>query len=88
MTAGIPALILQVTLLSLIVLLFKRLRSLVDGRFIDPLYIAVIAILVASFIHSHIANRGVPLMLWPIVGAGVGLTMALSRSESPTGKEG
>lgn len=87
-TAGIPALIWQVALLSLVVLLLKRLRNLVDGSFIDPLYIAVIAILVASFIHSHIANRGVPLVLWPIVGAGVSLAMTLAKSTSPTEQEG
>ncbi|UPK65821.1 hypothetical protein MYP14_11125 [Rhodococcus pyridinivorans] len=87
-TAGIPTLAWQIIMLATVVVAINRLRSLIDGKFIDPVFAAVITLLIASFIHSHIANRGVPLVLWPVVGACIALSMVLSRTESSTEQKG
>ncbi|APE10542.1 hypothetical protein BO226_16145 [Rhodococcus sp. 2G] len=78
----------QIIMLATVVVAINRLRSLIDGKFIDPVFAAVITLLIASFIHSHIANRGVPLVLWPVVGACIALSMVLSRTESSTEQKG
>ncbi|WP_349536326.1 O-antigen ligase family protein [Rhodococcus rhodochrous] len=87
-TAGIPTLLWQIVLLATVVVVMKRLCSSVNGRFVDPLFAAVITLLIASFIHSHIANRGVPLVLWPVVGACIALAMVSSKKEASTGEKG
>lgn len=46
---------------------------------VEPILIFYIGLILASFIHSHLSNRGVPLALWSTVGAVLALA-ELSRS--------
>ncbi len=49
-----------------------------------PFVVFFLGLLVVSFIHSHLTNRGVPLVLWFVVGIAVAMVEATKRSAPAT----
>lgn len=78
MMAGLVGLLLQAFLLLTVWSSILRPARPALGRALLPISTLVTVLVIASFIHPHLTNRGVPLALWAICGA-----IAATRSFEP-----
>lgn len=76
---GFVVLALQLALLFATFRYLKRAAKCSSARAMGTLLMFYLGILVVSFIHSHLTNRGVPLVLWFAVGIAVAMTEAPER---------
>jgi len=76
---GLVVLALQLALLFATFRYLKRAAVRSSARAMGTFLIFYLGILVVSFIHSHLTNRGVPLVLWFAVGIAVAMTEATER---------
>lgn len=81
-TGGWALLVAEAVLLFLLVTAMVR-ASRPGAKWVRPILWSVISLIVISTIHSHFSNRGVPLALWPVVGAV--LSMLLVTRMRPAG---
>ncbi|MCZ4278360.1 O-antigen ligase family protein [Rhodococcoides yunnanense] len=79
-SSGLPALVLQFILLLCVYLLIRRVGMSEGLIRTGPIQVAFVGLVIISTIHSHFANRGVPLILWPIVGGLIALSTISSGS--------
>lgn len=68
-SSGVIVLAVQVVLLFAVWRLFIRSRDVLGPRILWPIMTMYVGLIVISTIHSHFSNRGVPLLLWPLIGA-------------------
>lgn len=74
-SGGILLLACQIALLVGAVYWLSRGSAATNG-WTTPILWAFIGIVIISFVHSHFANRGVPLALWPMVGGAIAVCIA------------
>ncbi|WFR73548.1 O-antigen ligase family protein [Prescottella defluvii] len=70
---GLIVLALQLMLLYCAWRYISRAARNSSGRAMAPFIVFYVGILIISFIHPHLTNRGVPLVLWFIVGISVAM---------------
>lgn len=81
---GFVVLALQFTLLAVTFRYLERAAKLSSACAMGPFVVFFLGLLVVSFIHSHLTNRGVPLVLWFVVGIAVAMVEATKRSAPAT----
>ena len=67
-SSGVIVLAIQVALLFSVWRMFKRSQDVFGPRMLLPVMAMYVGLIVISTIHSHFSNRGVPLILWPLIG--------------------
>lgn len=82
-TGGWLVLIAEVVLLLVLVITVWRICKRRDFAWLKPVLWAIVGLLIISTVHSHFTNRGVPLAVWPIVGA----IVAASATQRITGDQ-
>lgn len=84
-TAGATGLILQLALVGAVAHTVWRSRQELPGFVFDPIFVFFVGLFVVCFVHSHLTNRGVPLMLWPIVACTLAIRFADGEAATSPG---
>lgn len=83
-TGGFVSLAFEITLiLAVLVGLVRVSRQYRSEKYVLPVLTALVALLVISGIHNHFSSYGAPLVLWPLVGAVLGIGAAKQAGGRP-----
>lgn len=83
---GLVVLALQIILLYCAWLHISRAARVSGGRAMAPFAVFYVGMLTISFIHPHLTNRGVPLVLWFVVGISIAVADRSSAGRSSSGE--
>ncbi|MDV6314522.1 O-antigen ligase family protein [Gordonia amicalis] len=85
-TGGYVLLAAQLFLIGAVIRGLYRAATTDGQGWSAPILWATVGIVLMSFVHSHFANRGVPLALWPIIGVILAIPVRSSESSDRRGR--